>query len=210
MIRRKFLSRSRILKEKAGFMKRNIIAPKMPQNKDGKVYVNLGCGANTSPEFINVDTRAMPNVHYIHEVQKLPMFADNSVDLLYASHLLEHVPRNEVIQTLREWRRVLKPGGVLRFGVPDFDALIEIYELAGRDVHRIESQLLGQNAPYDDHHTIWNFVFAEEILRSAGFGEIRRWDPSKVDHHDFVDKTTRVEKVEGRDILISLNVEAIK
>ena len=49
---------------------------------------------------------------------------DNSVDLIYACHLLEHFGRWEMHEVLQEWYRVLKTGGLLRLAVPDFSALI--------------------------------------------------------------------------------------
>lgn len=194
----------------AWFVRRYFFAPQFPKNKDGLVLVNLGAGVNTSAEFINIDTKPFPWVHYINDVQALPMFRTGSVDLLYASHLIEHIERHELRAVLTEWNRVLKKGGVLRFGVPDFDALIEIYTASGKNVHSIENQLLGQERPYDDHHSIWNMEYAQEILQSVGFTTIRRWDPKKVDHHDFRDKTERTVHIGGREIPISLNIEAIK
>lgn len=194
----------------AGYVRRRIITPKIPRNVAGKVYVNLGCGVNTSDEFINIDARAMPNVHFIHEVQHLPMLKDDSVDLLYASHLVEHIPRDELKETFFEWKRVLKPGGILRIGVPDFDKLVEVYRLSGNAVESIVNQLLGQDAPYDDHHTIWNFDYARELFEGAGFHDIRRWDPANAGHHAFTDKTGRSMIVNGQGISISLNVEAMK
>lgn len=198
------------IKEQIGFIKRRYIKPNIPQNDDEKVYVNLGCGINTSREFINVDTRSFPHTHHIHEVEELPMFEDNSVDLLYASHLLEHVDRPKLKKVLKEWKRVLKEGGILRLGVPDFDGLIEVYKRSKMDVEVIVNQLMGQGAPYDDHHSIWNYAYAEKILREVGFKEVRRWDPREVGHHDFTDKTMRTFDINGREISISLNVEAEK
>jgi SAM-dependent methyltransferase len=213
-----FLKRIRIIlmnayregKERLGFLKRKIVKPKLPQNSDGKVYVNLGCGVNTSKEFINVDTRGFPHTHYIHEVEKLSMFADDSVDLLYASHLLEHISRSKITDTLQEWKRVLKKGGVLRFGVPDFDGLIAIYKATDNDVESIMSPLMGGEGEYDDHHTAWNFSYAEKLLHDVGFKEVRKWAPEDVEHHDFVDKTTRVYEKGDNKIAISLNIEAVK
>jgi predicted SAM-dependent methyltransferase len=199
-----------IARERFGYVKRAMVTPPLPVNADGKLYVNLGAGANTSSEFVNIDTRPMPHTHYIHEVEKLPMLASNSVDLLYASHLLEHVPRNDVQAALTEWYRVLKPGGILRFGVPHFDGLVEVYERSGRNVNTIVNQLMGQDAPYDDHHTIWNMAFAQEILLNAGFKEVHLWDPKTVGHHDFIDKTMRSVVLGDKEIVISLNIEAVK
>ncbi len=209
-IRIAILNTFRRLREHVGYMKRYFITPSLPVNEDGKVYVNLGSGVNTSKEFVNVDTRPMPHIHYVHPIEELPMFPSNSVDLLYASHVLEHIPREDLIKTLREWRRVLKPSGKLRFGVPDFDGLLTVYERSGRDVNSIVNQLLGQSAPYDDHHTIWNFQYAVETLEKAGFKKVCTWDPKDVDHHEFVDKTARTIAFGVSEVTISLNIEAVK
>ncbi len=209
-IRVKILNKIREGKQQFGFLQRKYITPKIPENEDGKVYVNLGCGVNTSEEFINVDTRGFPHTHYIHEVEDLSMFEDGSVDLLYASHLLEHVDRSKVPTVLKEWKRVLKSGGVLRFGVPDFDGLVEVYNANKKNIESIMAPLMGGEGKYDDHHTAWNFAYAEKLLKEAGYSVVRTWDPEKVEHHDFSDKTMRKIEVGERKISISLNVEAVK
>jgi predicted SAM-dependent methyltransferase len=191
-------------------MLRNIVRPEMPMNEDGKVYVNLGCGANTSGEFINVDTVVMPHMHFISDITQLNMFPDNSVDLIYASHVLEHIPRSRLKKTLKEWHRALKPGGVFRFAVPDFDRLIEVYMGNSRNVESIINQVMGSEGEYDDHHTLWNFEFAREILKGIGFKDVKTWDYQNADHHGFVDKSSRIMKTDKDDILISLNLEATK
>jgi predicted SAM-dependent methyltransferase len=215
---RNFLLKFKIflIKIKLAFIKfgwrirRNIIKPKLPKNEDGKVYVNLGCGRHTSKEYINVDTVIMPHMHYLNDISELIMFPDNSVDLLYAAHVLEHIPRSKLKKTLQEWYRVLKSGGIFRFGVPDFDKLIEVYEGNNKDVNSILYQVMGSEGEYDDHHTIWNFTYAEKILKEAGFKEVGYWDYKTADHHEFNDKTSRIMPAGGKSILISLNLEAIK
>lgn len=191
-------------------VRRILIPPTFPKNKDGKVYVNLGCGVNTSGEYINVDAVAFPHTHYLSTIENLHMFPDNSIDLLYASHVIEHIPRGQLKAAFDEWYRVLKVGGIFRFGVPDFDKLIEVYQLSGHKVDSIVNQLLGQDAPYDDHHTLWNFQYAEELLNEAGFKDIKIWDYRNVENRNFNDKTSRIIEVGGRKILISLNIEAKK
>lgn len=192
-------------------IRRMVAPPPLPHNPDGQVYVNVGCGHNSGPEFVNVDAVALPNIHFIHDVRALPMFANNSVSLLYASHVLEHIPRSQIAATLQEWSRVLKPGGLIRLSVPDFDQLHTIYEKDARNVQVITEQLLGAEASvYDDHHSIWNFAYMRECLLAAGFGEPTRWDPTTVDHRTFHDKAERVADISGERIPISLNVEASK
>lgn len=185
--------------------------PRIPKNADGKVYINLGCGNYTSPEFLNIDAVPFKHTHKLGNIEDLSDFPSNSADMIYASHVIEHIPRNDVLKSFKEWHRVLKPGGILRFGVPDFDRLIEIYNASNKKPESIENQLLGQNEGYDDHHTIWNFDYAERMLRKAGFtGEVRRWDADNVDHHSFKDKTNRFAEIGDKRIPISLNVEAFK
>jgi predicted SAM-dependent methyltransferase len=46
-------------------------------------------------------------------------FRNGTFDLVYASHVLEHIPWYHVEATLREWTRILKPGGQLELWVPD-------------------------------------------------------------------------------------------
>ena len=50
--------------------------------------------------------------------KRLP-YKDNSVDQIYSSHFLEHIPYNKGISTLAECYRVLKNGGVFRLVLPD-------------------------------------------------------------------------------------------
>ena len=52
---------------------------------------------------------------------------DNSVDILYSSHMLEHLDKEETNQFLKEARRILVLGGIIRVVVPDFDKLVNDY-----------------------------------------------------------------------------------
>lgn len=175
---------------------------KVPQNADGKVYINLGCGVNTSAEFVNVDAFPFSKTHWVLDIQDLSLFPTNSADMIYASHVIEHLPRKNIIKTLSEWRRVLKPGGVLRFGVPNIDKLIAIYQASGGDTDSIINQLLGQDADYDRHCSIWNLNYAKKVLKEAGFsGEPQFWDVNTAEHHTFKDKANRDN---------SLNLEVTK
>ena len=59
------------------------------------------------------------------------MFEDNSCDLLYSSHSFEYFDV-KTAPKVYEWRRVLKPGGMLRLAVPDFGALTDLYIKSGQ------------------------------------------------------------------------------
>ena len=56
---------------------------------------------------------------YVYDAGKPLPFEDNTFDLVYASHVLEHIPWYKVEEVVKEWVRILKPGGVLEVWVPD-------------------------------------------------------------------------------------------
>ena len=77
-------------------------------------------------------------------------------------------------------------------------------------VESIVNQLLGQDGEYDDHHTIWNIVYAEKVFKKAGFSLLRQWDIKTAEHHEFKDKTNRTFTIQGKIVSFSLNLEAVK
>lgn len=146
---------------------------------DNMRVLNLDCGTKTSshPSVINIDWsimlrirsnpllrfcaplilnddrlarfRSLPDNLMVHDLAKGIPFADNSVDVVYHSHLLEHLDRDVATVFMREIARVMKPGGILRIVVPDFErccraylAHIESCERAGRvEIERHDAYL---------------------------------------------------------------------
>lgn len=68
-------------------------------------------------------------IKWADATQRLP-YRDNSVAAIYTSHMLEHLEPQDALAALREFHRVLEPGGTLRVSVPDLGRLIDAY---GRD-----------------------------------------------------------------------------
>lgn len=63
-----------------------------------------------------------------HDVRVLPLpLADGSYDLVYMSHILEHVPWFQTVDVLREVCRILKPRGSIEVWVPDFAKIVVAY-----------------------------------------------------------------------------------
>ncbi|MDR0913319.1 MAG: methyltransferase domain-containing protein [Methanobrevibacter sp.] len=85
--------------------------------------LHLGCGEKYLEGFTHCDIRKYHHVDYVIPVDDLP-FDDESVDEIYACHVLEHFGRHEVLNVLKEWSRVLKTDGFLRIAVPDFDSIV--------------------------------------------------------------------------------------
>jgi SAM-dependent methyltransferase len=79
------------------------------------------------------------------EAGKLP-YSDETVDEVYASHVLEHVARADTIATLQEWVRVLKPGGIIRVAVPDMELWAK-WVVEGRADFDMNGIVVGQLGP---------------------------------------------------------------
>jgi SAM-dependent methyltransferase len=153
--------------------------------------LNLGCGTKTSPHpsVVNIDWsillrirsnpvlralaplllnddrlqrfRTLPDNLVVHDLSQGIPFPDNSVDMVYHSHVLEHLDRDVARGFVRECARVLRPGGLIRVVVPDFERYCRRYL---EDVDRCE-QLGGQ--AIQDHDKLFEPMLLMSVLREA-------------------------------------------
>ena len=89
--------------------------------------LNLGCGARVHPSFINVDHVARNPGVITHDLKCPLPFPDGRFDVVYHSHVLEHLPRGAAPAFLGECNRVLRTGGILRVVVPDLEQIAALY-----------------------------------------------------------------------------------
>ncbi len=200
----------RMVKSKLSIGKRLIVKPALPYNPDGKILIHLGCGAINSPEFINVDCRPASHIHYVCDARDLSIFPDNYADMIYACHILEHVCQSDVKKVLWEWKRVIRPNGVLRLSVPDFDKIIDVYNACSKDIKSIDGPLMGRYEGYNMHLSVFNYSYLSDVLCDLSFTKVRRWNPKEVQYHNFEDWASRHLERNGKKYPVSLNIEAIK
>ncbi|MBT0957764.1 methyltransferase domain-containing protein [Alphaproteobacteria bacterium KMM 3653] len=177
--------------------------------------LHLGCGVKHIPGWFHIDALPLDHVDHVGPVEDLSFIEDNTVELIYACHVLEHFGRKTYTEALAEWFRVLKPGGVLRIAVPDFNAAATLYK-AGTLPNGIEGVrglvCGGQRDQYDFHGMIFDEASLSEALKGLGFSETRLWDWRKTEHSDLDDYSQaympHMDKENGT--LVSLNLEAVK
>ena len=187
-----------------------IINRKIKKNKE--IKLNLGCGEKTIEGYINIDSRALPKVDLVSDITDLSFFDNESVSVIYASHVLEHFGRHEYMEVLQRWYELLKPGGILRIAVPDLEKVFEHY-IKNQDAVILRGFLYGgQTYKNNYHYCGWDYEALASDLKQVGFQEIVRYDWRKTEHSEVDDFSQcylpHMEKETGT--LMSLNIEAKK
>ncbi len=144
--------------------------------------LNWGCGSHVRPGWINSDIKPFPGVQALGDIRHgLPIESD-SIDYAASTHALQELSYPEVVPALRELRRVFKPGGVLRLGLPDLDRGISAYVRGEDDHFKIDrgdvsspgGRFVVHMLWYGYSRTLFTFDFIEELMSKAGFADVVR------------------------------------
>jgi len=176
--------------------------------------INLGCGwRDFGKDWIHIDGGDYPHLNS-KDIFNLP-YENNSIDLIYASHVIEYFSREEIPLILNKWKNKLKTGGILRLAVPDFAEIARLYAVEGYDLQKFVGLLYGRMPMGEEtiyHKTTYDFKHLSSLLKECGFSKIDYYDWRKTDHSQFDDHSQaylpHMDKQNGN--LISLNVEAVK
>ena len=169
----------RIIRNLIGHVKRWSKTPKL--NPVDAKRLHLGCGNIRLPNFCNVDILETQAVDVISDISKLDNFSDDSIEVIYACHVLEHFSHDDARKVLRRWFDVLKPNGELRISVPDIDRIVKIYHENWKHFQTPGNSpwigLLygGQGDPYDFHNTGFNFCWMCHLLGEIGYVNIAEY-----------------------------------
>ena len=147
-------------------------------------YLNVGCGKKPHNHTINLNYEWYPFIDLTWDITKPLPLANSSLNGVYSEHVLEHLPFDVVPVILRDWVRVMKPGGTLRVLVPDAELYLNTY-LAIRSgetarkfpYHRDEAtpmMMVNRCFRDYDHLFAYDFETFERLLRDAGFHTIER------------------------------------
>ena len=179
--------------------------------------LHLGCGKRFLEGYTHIDLADYEHIDIKTSVGDLNMIENESVNEIYASHVVEYFDRNEVVKVLNEWRRVLVVGGILRVAVPDFKSLLSIYHQTS-NLNDILGPLYGKwdmgSSNYIYHKTVYDFDSLGKLLKDNGFQNIQLWNWKEIfaNQNNYDDHSQayfpHMDKENGT--LVSLNVECKK
>jgi predicted SAM-dependent methyltransferase len=110
-------------------------------------------------------------VHYLNLLKRFP-FCNESVEAVFSSHVFEHIQHNKMPCVLSEILRVLKPGGVMRVGVPDLGFFIRNYKPDSADEFVKAVFEIENGFEKNRHQWMYSEATLVKLLASAGFGNV--------------------------------------
>lgn len=155
-----------------------------------QIKLHVGCGDVYFDGWVNIDKSSKAADKKCDLRKGLP-YKDNSVTFIYSEHFIEHVTAEQGLRILRDFYRVLRPGGILRIATPDLDYLVEKYiSPSWKDQDWLETynyqwiqtraEMLNICFMEWGHQYLYNEEELERRLREVGFGKISRqeWNVS--------------------------------
>jgi len=178
----------------------------------GTRRLNWACGPRPAPGWINADRLCAPGIALSGDIREGLPLADDEVDYAVAIHGLQDLPYPDVVPALQELRRVLRPHGVLRLGLPDLERALAAYGrgdagyfyIPDAEVTTLSGKLIVQLTWYGSVRTPFTWEFARELLLRAGFRRVTRcaYRLTASPHADIVELDNRERE--------SVFVEAVK
>jgi predicted SAM-dependent methyltransferase len=144
--------------------------------------LHLGCGTVHLDGWINIDRERGADLR--RDVRRPLPFDDGAASLIYHEHLMEHLTVEEGRACLRDWFRLLRPGGVLRIATPDLAYVVERYQGEWRDQAWLQlpeyafiqtrAEMVNVAMRWWGHHFLYDGEELERRMREAGFTTVRR------------------------------------
>lgn len=158
----------------------------------------MGCGSNVKDDFINYDLEPQSPAVRCHDLRRPLPRGDSSVDLIFSEHFIEHVDQSDLKLMLRDWYRVLKPGGWLRVSTPDLDVLAKNFTenltgayLAVNWAPATRCQMMNEGMRLWGHKFLYTEDELEGMLEYVGFTMVTLQHPRYSPVPELMDLETR-------------------
>jgi predicted SAM-dependent methyltransferase len=179
-------------------------------NKTNVRKLNIGCGINILPGWLNTDIKLRKDLDLGGEsyaqldATKPFEIPNDTFDFIFSEHMIEHIPYTSALHMVKECYRILRPGGKIRITTPNLAFLIDLYSEHKTETQKeyIEwsySKFCPPQMPAIDASVINNFFYSwghsfiydkksiSHLLSSAGFTEISFHKPQISNVPEFMD-----------------------
>ena len=140
--------------------------------------LELGCGHRPTPGYIHNDINDFDGVDVVSNPWEIT-FPDGSLDEVIALGNIEHLTYEQVNSTFRNIYRMLKPGGIFLFDVPEIPAWCKyvVDHFEGKSIpftiEHVFATLYGwQRWPGDEHKSGWYMEKLAATIEKAGFSSV--------------------------------------
>ncbi len=145
------------------------------------IKLHFGCGPRILPGWVNIDGWTFPGVDFTTDLRQPLPLSDGSCRLIFTEHVFEHIDPDFRLPVLREFIRVLQPGGTLRLVVPDCEKFVAAYLRRDEEWFHISlgypagaAEGLNKVFTMHTHRFIDDWNSLSSLLRAAGFGQVER------------------------------------
>lgn len=165
---------------------RDLLQPRASTTDQGRVAMmrrlNWACGPSPVPGWVNSDRVAAPGIDLQCDIRDGLAVPDDTFAYAVSIHGLQDLPYLDLVPALRELRRVLSPGGVLRLALPDLDRSIEAYlrgdpryfYIPDDEVRSPGAKLVVQAVWYGSTRTPFTWDLVQELCAKAGYARVVR------------------------------------
>ena len=173
-------------------------------DKNSPLKLHIGCGNNLFQGWVNIDIikqKSMGRSYLRADLTKKMPFSDNSVDLIYSEHFIEHLKIEQGVKIFAEFFRLLKPEGMVRIATPDLDHLVNKYmsddwrnqDWLQKSYSWIQTRAEMINVCFKEwgHQYLYNEEELIRRLKDAGFNNFSRRNLNESSHVDLQNLETR-------------------
>lgn len=177
------------------------------ERTNSPLKLHVGCGTDYKQGWINIDNNSDNNIEKLDlnwDLRNPLPFSDNSVDYIFNEHFIEHLTPEEGQSAIKDFMRVLKPGGVLRMATPDLEVTVDKYlnlplkkdkalKTFNLDFIKTRAERINIGFRAWGHKWIYDWEELERRLKEAGCETFERCKLNMSEHPELRGLETRKE-----------------